>query len=120
MREALSAFNRADVLAGGHWAEDCEFVSITAGQVEGATYRGHDGLRRYEKDRLAAWEELSFEPDEFIEAGEHVVVVAGVLTGRGRGSGVRVDQRIAVRCEVRAGELVRAHAFPDLQQALAT
>jgi ketosteroid isomerase-like protein len=116
---ALSAFDRSDMLWGGHWAEDCEFVSITAGQIEGATYRGHDGLRRYAEDRLDAWEELRFEPDEFIEAGEQVVVV-GLLTGRGRGSGVQVDQRVAVAFELRARRIVRAHAYADVKQARAT
>jgi ketosteroid isomerase-like protein len=119
VRAALLAFDRSDVLRGGHWAEDCEFVSITAGQIEGATYRGHEGLRGYEEDRLDAWDELRFEPDEFIDAGERVVVV-GLLTGRGRGSGVRVDQRVAVAFELRARKIVRAHAYADVEQARET
>jgi ketosteroid isomerase-like protein len=119
LRSALLAFNRSDTQWGEHWAEDCEFVSITAGQIAGATYRGHDGLRRYAEDRLDAWEELSFEPDEFIDGGEQVVVV-GLLTGRGRGSGVPVDQPVAIACELRAGKITRLHAYADLEQALAT
>jgi ketosteroid isomerase-like protein len=119
VRSALLLFNRPDTLWDEHWTEDCEFVSITAGQIEGATYRGHDGLRRYADDRVDAWEELRFEPDEFIDAGEHVVVV-GLLTGRGRGSGVPVDQPVAVACELRAGRIARAHAYTDVEQALAT
>jgi ketosteroid isomerase-like protein len=119
VRSAFLAFNRSDPRWDEHWAEDCEFVSITGGQIEGATYRGHDGLRRYAKDRLDAWEELRFEPDEFIDAGELVVVV-GILTGRGRGSGVPVDQPVAVAFELRAGKIVRAHAHTDAEQALAT
>ena len=118
VRAGLAAFNRADMLAGDHWTEDCEFVSITAGQIEGGTYRGHDGLRRYAEDRSAAWEELHFEPDEFIEDGERLIVV-GLLSGRGRGSGIEVDQRVAVVCEVRDGKLYRAHAYPNVDAALA-
>jgi hypothetical protein len=57
-------------------------ITLTARRIEGTTYRGHDGLRRYEEDRDEAWEELRFEADEFIEAGDHVVI-AGLLTGRG-------------------------------------
>src|SRR5437879_592713 len=79
VRRALAAFNRSDALWGDYWTEDCEFVSITADQIEGASYRGQDGLRRYAEDRLDAWEELRFEPDEFIDAGEQMVVV-GLLT----------------------------------------
>ena len=119
VRSALLAFNRSDTRWGEHWVEDCEFVSMTAGQIEGATYRGHDGLRRYAEDRLDAWEELRFEPDEFIEAGERVVVV-GLLTGRGRGSGVPVEQRMAGVCELRGGKIARLHAEADVERALAT
>jgi ketosteroid isomerase-like protein len=118
-RSALTGFNRSDPSWVEHWAKDCEFISITAGQIEGATYRGHDGLRRYEEDRNEAWEELRFEADEFIEAGDHVVVV-GLLHGRGRGSGVRVDQPVALALELCAGKIVRAHAHADTEQALAT
>jgi ketosteroid isomerase-like protein len=119
VRSALSAFNRSDTQWDEHWADDCEFVSITASQIEGSTYRGHDGLRRYAEDRLNAWEELRFEPDDFIDAGERVVVV-GLLTGRGRGSGVPVDQRMAVACEFRGGKIARLHAYADVERALAT
>ena len=118
-RCALSSFNRSDPSWDEHWATDCELISITAGQIEGTTYRGHDGLRRYERDRNDAWEELRFEADEFIEAGDHVVVV-GLLTGRGRGSGVQVDQPVALALELRAGKIIRAHAHTDAEQALAT
>jgi ketosteroid isomerase-like protein len=33
---------------------------------------------------------------------------------------VLVDQRVAVACEFRAGKIARAHAYADLERALAT
>jgi hypothetical protein len=38
-------------------------------------YVGHDGVRTFWRLWLSAWETTSFEYDEFIDAGEHVVVV---------------------------------------------
>jgi ketosteroid isomerase-like protein len=39
-----------------------------------ATYRGHDGMRRWLQGWLDAFDEMSVEPLEFIPAGDHVVV----------------------------------------------
>jgi hypothetical protein len=38
-------------------------------------YVGHDGVRTFWRQWLSAWETTSFEYDEFIDAGEHAVLV---------------------------------------------
>jgi hypothetical protein len=39
------------------------------------TYRGPDTVEAATKEWLAAWEWFAIEPEEFIDAGEHVVVL---------------------------------------------
>jgi ketosteroid isomerase-like protein len=54
------------------------------------TYRGHDGMRRFLGTLFETFDDLSYEPEEFFDLGDRVLV--GVRTvGRGRGSGVPID-----------------------------
>jgi uncharacterized protein len=80
-------------------------------------YRGRAGVRSWLEDWGAAWAEWSFEPQEFIDAGERVVVVAHVIA-KGRGSGVEVDRQDGLLYTVRNGELVRLDYYNSRDQAL--
>jgi len=66
---------------------------------------------------LSAWEEWRVEPDEYLEVGDHVVVMA-TYHGRGKGSGVEVRQRGAHVFELREGKVVRLEIFGDRQKAI--
>jgi hypothetical protein len=39
---------------------------------ESGEYHGFDGLRRFTENQAEAFEEISVEPTEFIDAGQHV------------------------------------------------
>src|SRR5947208_6418473 len=52
---------------------------------------GIAAVRRYIESFARYWQEISFEPSEFLDAGHRVVVVAH-LVGRGKGSGVAVER----------------------------
>lgn len=67
--------------------------------------------------RLArAWETTSFEYEEFIDAGEQVIVVLS-QRARGRASGVEVEFSYAQAWT--AGRLVRMEFFPTRAEAFA-
>ena len=51
--------------------------------------------------------------------GEHYEVVTVRQFGRGAGSGVEVEMRIAQLYEVHDGKAVRVHYYPDRDTALA-
>lgn len=53
-------------------------------------YRGYEGLRQYRADVRETWTELSFEPQELIEEGDHVLAITR-MRGVGRLSGVPID-----------------------------
>ena len=65
------------------------------------------------------WEKIRFEPLEFVDAGERVVVVER-LVGKGKGSGVEVAQTWGAVWTVRDGRVVRMElSYPDRDAALA-
>ena len=57
------------------------------------------------------------EPQEVVALGEHVLVLAHV-TGRGAGSGVPIDQSLAVLCAFEGEKAVWARSFTSKEQAL--
>jgi ketosteroid isomerase-like protein len=80
-------------------------------------YRGHAGYARWLEDWGAAWAEWSIEPEEFIDAGDSVVVFFRMRT-TGRGSGVEIERQDAIVSKLRNGGIVRVDYYNDRQQAL--
>jgi hypothetical protein len=66
---------------------------------------------------LSGWEHWRAEADEFLEFGDHVVVLA-TYHGRGRGSGVEISQEGAHVFELRDGKVVRLEIFATRAKAL--
>ena len=60
---------------------------------------------------------LALQPSEFIDAGEHVVVV-GRVTATGRDSGVNVDRQDGIVYEMRDGKMSRVDYFNSRAQAV--
>jgi ketosteroid isomerase-like protein len=84
---------------------------------EKGDYRGHQGFGRWLEDWGAAWAEFALEPEEFIDTGEHVVVVAR-LSATGRGSGVMLERQDALVYKVRAGKITRLDYYNNKAEAL--
>lgn len=99
---------------------DPEFETTTPSEltVEPATYRGREGLRRYFESFYEIMEEVRFEPEEFIDAGEQVVVPAR-LVARGRDTGIEAVQQLTMVWTIRNGKGVRVETFATRQEALA-
>jgi len=82
------------------------------------TYVGHDGVRTFWREWLNAWETVSFEYEEFIDAGDRVIVVLSQRM-RGRASGAEVDMRSYVQMwTVRDGRIVEMELFESREKAL--
>jgi ketosteroid isomerase-like protein len=81
------------------------------------TYHGHQGAR----DALAASDEtfmeFEMEPEEFFGEGDYVVVVL-TMRGTGRGSGVKVEERIAHQWKVRDGKAIALQVYSDPNDAV--
>jgi ketosteroid isomerase-like protein len=80
-------------------------------------YRGREGFTRWLEDWGAAWAEWSFQPEEFIDAGDRVIAIIRVKA-KGRGSGAEVERRDAILHEVRDDKIVRVDYYNNPSQAL--
>jgi ketosteroid isomerase-like protein len=80
-------------------------------------YYGHDGIRDFWRSWLAAWETISFDYEEFIDAGDVVIVLLSQHT-RGRASGIELDWEYAQAWTVQKGKITRMEFFPTRHEAL--
>jgi ketosteroid isomerase-like protein len=84
---------------------------------DSAPYHGHDGALRAMTDWLDSFEEFYFEPEEFIDAGDDVVV-PNAQKGRGKGSGAAVEMTTAWVCTVRNAKIRRLREYSTKARAL--
>jgi ketosteroid isomerase-like protein len=84
---------------------------------DATTYRGHEGVVTALFASVDTFEDFRFVPERFFEAGDRVVVVLE-MTGRGRASGVPVEERIAHLWTIRDGRVVELRVFSDPADAL--
>jgi ketosteroid isomerase-like protein len=66
---------------------------------------------------LSPWDHWRAVAEDFLEIGDHVVVLATYL-GRGKGSGVEIRQEGAHVFELRDGKVVRLEIFASRERAL--
>jgi ketosteroid isomerase-like protein len=84
---------------------------------DGVSYSGRPELRRF----VVTWEEgfelEHVEAEEVVDAGERVIAMVH-HRGRGKASGVEVDQRYAMVWTLRDGRAVRMDMYPTREDAL--
>jgi len=66
---------------------------------------------------LSEWEHWRVEADEYIEHGDHVVVLT-TYHGRGKGSGAEVRHQGAHVFQIRHGRVIRLEIFADRERAI--
>lgn len=117
LRAAYAAFNKGDISAAVdsldaeiEWAEPAEFPG-------GGTYHGREGAKQYLAQSRAAWAEVISEPEQFIPAGNRIVVFvhARLLP---KNSGEWHETRLADVYTFRDGKAIQMRAFADRQEAL--
>ena len=86
--------------------------------MTGATYHGHDGVRRYFAEIDDHFEDWDLSIDEFRDAPEDRLLALGALHLRGRGSGVEFDQPVAWLFTFAGSQVTEVRAIPDRAQAL--
>jgi uncharacterized protein len=85
--------------------------------VEPATYKGHEGMRRYFESFYEIMDEVRFEPQEFIDAGDRVVVPAQ-LVARGRDTGIEAVQQLTMVWTLREGKAIGCETYATKGEAL--
>jgi ketosteroid isomerase-like protein len=84
---------------------------------EPVTYTGAGGIREFFRDVAESWESFRFTATDLRDLGDRVLVL-GRARGRGRLSGVEVDDRWAWIVELRAGRAARLQGFLGHREAL--
>jgi ketosteroid isomerase-like protein len=80
-------------------------------------YRGHEGVLRSLAVSQAAFESLDVVPEEFMDSGDRVIVVFRMV-GKGRESGVPIEERLAHLWTIREGKAVRMEVHSGREEAL--
>ena len=113
-----------EALVAGDWDRaneaalpDIEFHGTVGGLEEGRLARGLDQFRHVDEEDLEAWEERRLEAEDFIDAGDCVVILQREYR-RGKGSGVVVEAEIAILVDVRDGRVSRIQGYMDRAAAI--
>lgn len=117
LRAAYTAFNRGNIDAALEpldphidWSEPAEFPG-------GGAYHGLQEVKRYLTQSRAAWAEAISDPEQFIPAGNRIVVFVHARV-RAKGSSEWQDVRLADVYTFHSGKAIQMRAFADRQQAL--
>ena len=97
---------------------DPEISMVESATLPGAVSAyGLEAVERYLRSFAKHWEQIGFEPQEYIDAGEQVVVVAR-LVGRGKKSGVEVTRTWAYVWTLRGRKALSMVGYADRAEAL--
>jgi ketosteroid isomerase-like protein len=118
LRARLDEFNRTGELVVDLLAPDFEMQPASSVVDLPGVLHGRDALRDSLRELRESFEELTFEAEKFIEAPAGEVVILIHAQGRGRKSGVAVDNHIAWVWTFRQNKAVRMVVFEEPREAL--
>jgi ketosteroid isomerase-like protein len=120
MEERFECWNRGEFdLMLEPYAEDAVF-DVSAVFTDVPPVRGHQDMCRCWHELRETWDGLRLDPIEVLDVGEGRYVVDLRLWGKGRRSGVEVDQRFAMVYAVRPedGKVTSGQLLPDVAAAV--
>ena len=116
VRTVLEGWARGDFRAGSDLlAADFEWKQ-RPDAVEPGSLRG-ESVGTALRELFAVWENYRIEAEEYIDAGDRVVVV-GRARGTARGSGMELDHSVVFLWTARNGKLASVESFRDRGAAL--
>ena len=80
-------------------------------------YLGAEGAMQFNAEWADAWDDWEIEVEEYIDAGERVVVILN-QRGRAKATGIPVDMRFAQVWTLRDAQGVRMQMFASVEEAL--
>jgi uncharacterized protein len=118
VRRVIDAWNRNQQERAIRYLDPNVVFDATRRRINPKTYNGAEGMRAMLADRDEVWAEFRLEPDEFVDAGDSIVVI-GRWVGKGKGSGIEVRQPVAHLFRLTDGRIVRAEiSYADRGEAL--
>ena len=119
VRRSFDAWGRGGVDTALEFLDPDVEWRVRADLPDAATYHGHDGIRQLFARFEEVLEDMGYEAQEYIDAGNRVVVPLH-WWGRGRLSGVEVAERQGETwvLTVRDGRITEVEEYRHKQQAL--
>ena len=118
IHELYLHWEQGDFVTPGFFAPDVEMVRV-GGEGAGTpgAWRGVDEMWKASVEWLQAWEDVRLEPKRCVDLGDRVLVIAR-QTGRGRRSGLGLDQKNAQIFTLHDGKIVRWEMYLEVDDAL--
>jgi ketosteroid isomerase-like protein len=117
VQRAFEAFGRGDI---DGVVELCDpDIVVHDPQRTGTTFHGPDGLRQFFAEWMENWEEYRSEPVEFTEL-EGEILVRAHQTGKGKLSGIEINQDLFVIVRLRDGKFVEYRIYTIREDAVAS
>ncbi len=121
-REPVETVRRVyDALNHGDW--DAVFrdthpdFEMTTQRLDAGTHRGREAVQGLGEDYIAAFDNMVFEPEKFLENGDQVVVLV-TRRARPKGGSGEMVVRNGHLWTVRDGTILSVKSFPDPEKAL--
>jgi ketosteroid isomerase-like protein len=117
--QGFECWNGGEVdLMADYYADDAE-VETSDVFPDGGTYRGREDFLRYFHELWDAWDRLRMDPVDVLDLGDGRFVVEVRVWGKGRSSGIEVDQQMGFIYTVRGdGKIARVRMLPNRDAAL--
>jgi hypothetical protein len=84
---------------------------------DASVYEGHEGFLRFSETDWEAFEEVVYEPQDFLMYGAYVVVPIK-QRGRGKSSALGIEEGIVNVWKLRRGRCVELRIFSTVEEAL--
>jgi ketosteroid isomerase-like protein len=120
VREVYAAFARGDRAAALGLSDPEIEITERPGVLDSKTYRGHEGLLEAIDNWVGQWDEFRMDVEQMTDVGGGNVVSVVRHYGRGKLSGVVVEQQIVYVHTLRNGKAIRWQMFGTVDEALAS
>src|SRR5829696_5564930 len=111
-----AAFNRGEANEALSYL-DPQVVLDASHRVDGRVGHSREEVPAILAEWLGTWDEWREEVEEIRDLGDPVLVTS-TQRGRGKGSGIEMENRFAMLYEIRDGRITRWTIYDDLPKAL--
>jgi ketosteroid isomerase-like protein len=118
LRKVLDVYNEKSFAENLHLIDPEVVWNMSHMEMpERPVYRGILGLREFAETWAESWEFDHVEIEKHVDAGDRIVVWIH-HTGRGKGSGIDIEQHFAQVWTLRDGRALRMEMYPTFEEAL--
>jgi ketosteroid isomerase-like protein len=118
-REGFECWNRGEIdLMADSYDPDAT-VDMSRVLPDESVLHGVEAIRPFFHRLWDAWEGVRYDPEEIFELGEDRFLVATRVWGRGRASGIEIDQRQGFLYTLGPSGIASLVMYPSTEEALA-